>query len=369
MYCSNCGTPTHTDDKYCVKCGHLLVVPAADTPSDAKKCLAERRSKTSVPCQETQEPKNPSSTSLSELKWARAWPRYWSRNFDLLLTGIPASIVVISFVYRTFGARSPLGHFLSGSHTLHYFHYWRLWVVSLPIALVLDAVIYAIFHNTPGRWMAGIRITDAAGNSLSFTSYLARNFRLYIPGLAAGIPFLVFVTFLFSYDKASRGQLLSWDRGHSSRPIQIKSGAWRTYLTAIVFILATISLDVYGTLGASTQSPTQFLTAAVAAVNKTAPRMVGSETRLDGATERPGLTLQYDYTILNVSALTADPAIVTHYFHGFMRTRLQKLVCTSPNMKKFREIGATINYHYVDENGLPLSTVTIPTKSCSGPPE
>jgi hypothetical protein len=54
------------------------------------------------------------------------------------------------------------------------------------------------------------------------------------------------------------------------------------------------------------RAPEQQLRDVPAAVNKDAPAMVDSETRLDRAEAGPSVALQYDHTLINVSTNGID---------------------------------------------------------------
>lgn len=303
MYCSNCGAAIQKEDKFCVNCGSRLHTSGfPEIPGDANEQSGVEQGETShqAPVMEGQV----RSTVPPTVPYiARPWPRYWARCFDLLLFGILALVVLGVLMRaspRVFGANALWWHVQDFG--------WLIWIASLPLALLFDAISYGIFGNTPGKSITGIQVTDVPGNRVLFASYLRRNFRLYLPGLAAGIPLFTLFTLIKSYYKAKRGDLLSWDRGYETRPYQIKSGAWRPYAMAALYVIVIVSLAEFDASTTTQRTPQQELAADVVVVNKTAPRMVGKFTRFDGARQGPGLTFQYDFSILNVSASEADPA-------------------------------------------------------------
>lgn len=349
MYCSICGTPAHDHDRFCTKCGQgLHAAETGTTGGGAPGRNPHDSASTSRLLMTAAEPGGAASACFTAAL-ARPWPRYWARSFDLMLFSVLAACLLRTFFPAALGPdQAPV---IGG-------------IILLPFALLFDALGYGIFGNTPGKWLAGIRICDIAGNRIPRASYLRRNFRMYAPGLALGIPLIALFTLTRSYNKAKRGQLLSWDLDRESRSLQIKPGAWRPYATAVTYVLMFFALMALEITVRAQPTPQEEIAAAVSAVNKDAPRMVNRVIRFDGAQQGPGLAIQYDYSVLNVSASQADPAIVTAYYQGTVRPRLVKFVCTSPVMQEFREVGATFRYRYLDRSGALLSTISIPTSGC-----
>lgn len=72
-------------------------------------------------------------------------------------------------------------------------------LIVLPLSFVLDAAIVATFGNSIGKSLLGLRVLDLDSKTLSFSSYLKRNFRVWRFGLAAGVP--VFNLFTMIWQK------------------------------------------------------------------------------------------------------------------------------------------------------------------------
>jgi uncharacterized RDD family membrane protein YckC len=68
--------------------------------------------------------------------------------------------------------------------------------------MILDAVAYALFGNTLGKWTAGIKVKSVSGDKVSFLTYLKRNFGMYLFGYGAGIPIVNLVTMGSNYSRA-----------------------------------------------------------------------------------------------------------------------------------------------------------------------
>lgn len=71
--------------------------------------------------------------------------------------------------------------------------FYALILGGLPLALLLDAIIAAIFSNTPAKALIGVKATSSRGERLGLVDHVRRNFGVWTDGLALGIlPFSLF---------------------------------------------------------------------------------------------------------------------------------------------------------------------------------
>lgn len=85
-------------------------------------------------------------------------------------------------------------------------------------------------------------------------------------------------------------------------------------------------------------------------VNNKCPKMLDSETRLDGIEIKEPNTLIYKYSLINFNSATAD----THLFNLAMWPGILSYVKVSADMKKLREHNTSIFYRYTDKNNKPF---------------
>jgi hypothetical protein len=90
-------------------------------------------------------------------------------------------------------------------------------------------------------------------------------------------------------------------------------------------------------------------------VNEKCPRMVDSETRLDGLEVREPNTLVYQYTLVNVHLMPAD----THQFFQSLWPGLISFVKLNKEMSKLRDNGTSIYYEYKDKSDKVVYTIKI----------
>jgi len=294
----------------------------------------------------------------AQLTLARPWPRYWARTLDLLIWTVGIGVAVVLFVPDDtdlmFRFAGPLSDQLIG-------------ILVLPLAILVDATCHAFFGNTPGKRLAGIRILNADATPVSALNYLRRNWRIYAAGLGLGIGIVALFTLLSCHAKARKNELQSWDRALDTRAFQIRAGPWRTYVTASLVLSCWILGAAVFLLGIFGGSADQQLNIMAATVNMTSPTMVDSEIRLDGADAGPGLLLQLNYTMVNVLAPETDKEAVNATFQTSVRELVHKL-CAAPEMKVFRDTGATLRSRYVDRKGTLLGTIEARASDCVAHP-
>jgi len=296
---------------------------------------------------------------------AAPWPRYWARCLDLLVWTTALFAVLVALVRSgdiQLQIFQPGGLFAGpgGDQLL-------AWAI-LPLAIIVDAITYSLFGNTPGKCLAGIKVLDVGGRRLTLGGYLQRNFGMYLNGFGTGFPFVALFTLVSSHRRAVRGELMSWDQSSNARAFAMSTAAGRTWLTAIAYIALTAALGIVGAQQKSVtpppvESPEQQLQEAATSVNRKTPVMVDNETRLDRAEAGPGLLFTYHYTLMNIRKAAVDPGRLDEVVRGTMRETLRSKVCTS--LKSMLDLNATIRYHYLDEDGADLVTLAFSQADCS----
>jgi hypothetical protein len=178
----------------------------------------------------------PSQKADSILVWPRAsrWPRFFGRMFDLWWEAI-----VVSFVIGLAGAYSSL--LLNWMNAPYFGLLFGL--ICIPIALFLDAIVYKLFGNTPGKWMLNLVVT-ASGDRLSLLQYLRRNVGLWVSGLALGLPFCTLFTMLYQSSRLGYGKPASYDEALAFSVRQKPLGLVRTmaFATAFISLFAIIAV-------------------------------------------------------------------------------------------------------------------------------
>jgi uncharacterized RDD family membrane protein YckC len=148
---------------------------------------------------------------LSELDEAIAlpiagpWRRFFARFIDLWVITLPV----------TFGVALLLGA------TVHGFVLWIQrpgaeyvfsWLL-LPLVLVLEAGSFALFGNTIGKVLLGIKVVTIDAQSLTAVQYLKRQVGVYLYGLGTGFPLAPIFTMWRQHWRLKAAKYATYDDG------------------------------------------------------------------------------------------------------------------------------------------------------------
>lgn len=281
------------------------------------------------------------------LELAAAWPRFWARSLDITLWIVPLAIAAAAFVPQL----SELGGSLDERVNDQLFG-----LFLLPLALVCDALTYALFGNTPGKRLAGLRVCDAAGGKLPWGRHFARNAGVWLNGLGLGVGLVALFTLVHQYKRVRSGALTSWDQRQESRVARVRRGVWRTPATATIYVVLTVGCLGFGQYFAS-MTPQQQLEFMAAAASPGKPTMLDDTLRIDRVWVAPGLVLEYDYTVLGMSH--ADPAI---FAERLDKDVLVHQFCTE--LSVVSDLNGRARWHYADETGRLLHTIEVSKSDC-----
>lgn len=157
---------------------------------------------------------------------AAAWPRFWARFLDLsLLSLLIAAVVGLVFptfftadVFRTNGGELLLG------------------MILLPLVMIADACIVALWGRSIGKALAGLVVRDAYGVKPSLDVALRRNMLIYFRGYLMGVPLLTLFGYMSAYNSVVSNDTTTWDDATGTYVVSIGSNIVRTVLTALLAI-------------------------------------------------------------------------------------------------------------------------------------
>jgi len=133
----------------------------------------------------------------------RPWLRFWARTTDNLLFAY-----LVGFLL---GIGSEAGISIFDS----FFELPNLLIgllILIPYVFVEPAMLSA-WGTTPTRAMLRIRLRKATGDKmLSYSEALSRSFKVWVRGLALGIPLVSLVTMLTAYHRLNGSGITSWDK-------------------------------------------------------------------------------------------------------------------------------------------------------------
>lgn len=297
---------------------------------------------------------------------ATPWRRYWARCLDMTVSTFLVAVLI--------SAARPS---LLGQLNLAAGERWLVLLVLPSFALVMDTLIYWALGNTPGKALAGIKALQEGGRQpLSTAAYLGRNIGLYVFGVGLALPLISLITLILSYRRAAAGEASSWDRLCGSRVYALSGAARRTWVVACVYLLGVAALFALGVharhdsskyTAGRTPAPIlqQELTQAANSVNATVPRMIDRITRLDGAHAGPGPLFTYEYTLMTMRAAQLSPTTL-ETLRWRLSAHVRQAVCSGTALRPMLRTGATVRFHYRDQGGQELATVSVSSADCTG---
>lgn len=163
-----------------------------------------------------------SSEPLSEhsLSYApQPWIRLLARMLDLQLALASTLVLMTEFEpiavpgYRTVAASS---------------------VLACALWLAVEAVSLSRYGTTPGKWLFGIRVTQPNPGSPSTSAWLARSARVWLYGIAMGLPFIWMITCAAAYISLKKRGKTAWDQKGGFEVEHMQLGAIRSLGCGVV---------------------------------------------------------------------------------------------------------------------------------------
>ena len=214
MFCTQCGTATAGDAKFCGNCG----APAQDRSNLGAPSLISTTAPSLAPIQEA---------SVAQV---RPWVRYWARMFDIYLACIVAGL--------TIGILNPDAFNEKSSDQLFGLVVIFAWVF-------IEALFLSTAGNTPGKWLFKTRIVPPSGAKLDYSAALSRSFKVWWRGLGIGFPLASLITLIVAHGNLTKNGTTSWDRDDGFAVVHERIGPLRV-LVAIVFFVGFLLLVVVG---------------------------------------------------------------------------------------------------------------------------
>ena len=173
--------------------------------------------------------------TMPAMRPATPLQRFWPRMLDAWLW-VPILGTGLAMI-------APNMFHMGGLYARKSAAYVLLIIFLMPASLVLDTVVYAIFGNTFGKWLVGVRVLSADGDGVTSWLYLRRNLYVYTYGLACGIWIAALCTLGFSYTQAKKNHLLKWDRSLGTRSMATSRNPLRLWIAGTLYIALVIFSD------------------------------------------------------------------------------------------------------------------------------
>jgi uncharacterized RDD family membrane protein YckC len=188
MFCQKCGTQLTDDAAFCTNCGQVIQrIPSAAYPPSAAPPPPQRQQVEQQPAPPAWQPPQVSQPPVA---YAGFWLRVVAYIIDAIILGM-AGVVAFFPLFRAnihaFTTQNPWEVYTSMSRPL--------FAIRL-LALMLGWIYYASMESsswqaTLGKKILGLRVTDLAGNRISFSRASGRFFGKILSGMILGIGFLM----------------------------------------------------------------------------------------------------------------------------------------------------------------------------------
>ena len=122
----------------------------------------------------------------------------------------------------------------------------------------------------------------------------------------------------------------------------------------VSFAVAYFAVDYF--LSRNEVTPNSMLVTVSKEMNKTMPKMVDAETRLDSTSVKDS-TLNYHYTLVNLVKDSTE--INLEEVKSTMKSRAQANIDTNVAMKEYRENNISLHYIFTDKEQNPVFDYTV----------
>lgn len=174
---------------------------------------------------------------------AGAGKRFFARAFDLWLEGIILFFIVLLLPDNLFFF---LGEWIYKEISTGYL---VATLIFTPFLFLLDALIYRIFGNTPGKALLRVKVTTNSGTTLNFWSYYVRNLFCWAGGMALNIPIVAMFAAGYQAYRLGKGQRASYDEDNQYNVLSLQAGWVRVSIFTVLFTALLVGLATLNVLG------------------------------------------------------------------------------------------------------------------------
>jgi hypothetical protein len=190
-----------------------------------------------------------------------------------------------------------IGPFTFGDQFLMNPSYYPLVTLALlPITFLLDALIQALFGNSLGKLIAGIRVETTNLGRPQLRQHAKRNLLVWLKGIGLGIPIISLFAMMACYMTVRSGRLTSWDSSNNVRVFSRGANIYRTLMAFGAFFALSGCVVALGVMVAGLAP--QHSAAEIAKANEGLPLQIDSRTRMDKI-EVVGRVVTYNYTLVD----------------------------------------------------------------------
>lgn len=159
------------------------------------------------------------------------WPRAVARLADLIWQ----LIVVAPVVYLILQALE-----IQLESTL--LSAFLFFLITLPLALLLDALIGGLLGNTPAKVLVGLRVRNSSGGKLNLGQFIKRNYGVWTQGLFLGVIPLTVIAGMRQFKQITGRRPTTYDEVMHTQVFSLPSSGRRAMLVTLVIFLSPLAL-------------------------------------------------------------------------------------------------------------------------------
>lgn len=169
------------------------------------------------------------------------WSRMIARTFDLLLE---TYFVYFVTAYTILMFKPDFTDWLNESYNIYVLN-----LALQPVVCLLDALIFKVFGNTPGKAIMGFSVAKETGEKLSFKEYFVRNFKIWSVGSAYSLPLYTIIANVAQYNSLKKNRCATYDKELGYVFKGDVPSIKRTVLVFVVGFVLMIAADVFSDSG------------------------------------------------------------------------------------------------------------------------
>lgn len=162
------------------------------------------------------------------------WTRFFARQCDYLTFEF---VVLELALFSYLDVRTVLALSL-GELILISFIFKFLWVF-------FEALLLSMYGTTPGKFIFGIRIYDAEGETLTYGAALKRALLVWVKGMGLALPLMNPIMMILGYRQLANNHETSWDRDSGSTVDHHEYSVLSPIFYVLSILLLTFILTIF----------------------------------------------------------------------------------------------------------------------------
>jgi len=282
---------------------------------------------------------------------ATPWSRLWARALDVNIYSNLILIISVwlfpEFVAQAFWADGAI-----------------LTLALVPIALLIDALIFLLFDQSIGKAVAGLKLQKDTGARLSFRELASRNLNLWVYGYGLAIPIVSLFTLVAAYLDLDKKGSTHWDRSSSTTVIQSGSSALRTGAALGLTLAMGLLLQIPGFLNAI--NPLLGISIDINSANKDLPTQIDGSTRFDRLSLSRRDTVVFYYTLIAPDGTAIPSSAISDALRiSNFRDQLRVKYCRSDDFAIYKDAHLGIRFVYSLPDGKEALNVRFSSSDCA----